>query len=323
MADKTNIGWTDSTWNYIAAYHRETGQRGWFCTKRTRACANCYAEELNLRLGNGLEYLPKNLDKIRFEVERKLLEAPLRAIKNSKLKIQNEERRCRIFVNSMTDFFHPAIPDWMRRIGFAVMMSCLDSTFQILTKQPERALQFFQENTLAECFMEAHHRQADYPLVWEKIPAWLDLKIRGEWPLPNVALVVSVGDQADADCFIPLLLQMPAAVRGLSLEPLLDRIDMGCAIGHADDHAKNTQLPNTQIPNSPIGWVILGGESGAQRRDPGVEPLIDAAEQCVAAGVPVFVKQDCALRPGQQGRIPDAIWALKQFPKMPDEQKNL
>ena len=42
--------------------------------------------------------------------------------------------------------------------------------------------------------------------------------------------------------------------------------------------------------------------------------LTDIVEQCQAAGVPAWVKQDSGLRPGQQGRIPDATWAVKQFP---------
>jgi hypothetical protein len=48
--------------------------------------------------------------------------------------------------------------------------------------------------------------------------------------------------------------------------------------------------------------------------DCGVDAIVSVAEQCQAAGVPVFVKQDCAAKPGQQGRIPDNIWKLKEFP---------
>lgn len=61
-------------------------------------------------------------------------------------------------------------------------------------------------------------------------------------------------------------------------------------------------------------WIIVGGESGKSRRDCGVEAICDVARQCHEAGIPVFVKQDCALRPGQQGRIPPDVWALKEFP---------
>ena len=55
-------------------------------------------------------------------------------------------------------------------------------------------------------------------------------------------------------------------------------------------------------------------ESGKGRRDCGVDALLDAVEDCREAGVPVYVKQDCAFKSGQQGRILDEIWKLKQFP---------
>ena len=63
-----------------------------------------------------------------------------------------------------------------------------------------------------------------------------------------------------------------------------------------------------------IDWMIVGGESGPSRRDCGVDVLLEAIEDCQQAGIPVYVKQDCALKSGRQGRIPDEIWKLKQFP---------
>lgn len=65
-----------------------------------------------------------------------------------------------------------------------------------------------------------------------------------------------------------------------------------------------------------LDWLIVGGESGpdGKRRDCGVAALVDVARQAVAADVPVYVKQDCARKPEQQGRIPADVWALKQFP---------
>jgi protein gp37 len=63
-----------------------------------------------------------------------------------------------------------------------------------------------------------------------------------------------------------------------------------------------------------INWVIVGGESGPNRRDCTAGAIEHVAGQCAAANVPVYVKQDCAMNPGQQGRISDEIWSLKQFP---------
>jgi protein gp37 len=90
--------------------------------------------------------------------------------------------------------------------------------------------------------------------------------------------------------------QVPAVVRFASFEPLLD--DLGDL---------SPWLPHLQ-------WVIIGGESGPDRRPMELAWLLNIVEQCQAAGVPCFVKQDGALRDGQQGRIPDDIWAIKEFP---------
>lgn len=95
---------------------------------------------------------------------------------------------CRVFVNSMSDLFHEGVPaEFIDRV-FAVMQLARRHTFQILTKQPHRM---------------ALHR-----------------------PPANVWLGVSVENQATADERIPLLLQTPAAVRFLSVEPLLEAVDL-------------------------------------------------------------------------------------------------
>jgi len=94
------------------------------------------------------------------------------------------------------------------------------------------------------------------------------------------------------------LATVPAVVHFASFEPLLQ--DLGDL---------SPWLPSLQ-------WAIVGGESGAKRkrRPMALAWLLSIVEQCQAAGVPTFVKQDCAFRDGQQGRIPDDIWAIKEFP---------
>ena len=63
-----------------------------------------------------------------------------------------------------------------------------------------------------------------------------------------------------------------------------------------------------------LDWVVVGGESGDKYRDPGIEPLTSIVDQCREANVACFVKQDAGRFPGQQGRIPDQYWSVKQFP---------
>jgi len=92
------------------------------------------------------------------------------------------------------------------------------------------------------------------------------------------------------------LCQVPAVVHFASFEPLL-----------ADLGDLSPWLPS-------LHWVIVGGESGPQRRPMEVAWLLSIVEQCQTAGIPVFVKQDTALRDGRQGRIPDDVWRIKEFP---------
>jgi len=112
---------------------------------------------------------------------------------------------------------------------------------------------------------------------------------------PNVWLGVSVAHRR----WLPrldTLAEVPAVVHFASFEPLLG--DLGDL---------SPWLPSLQ-------WAIVGGESGSQRRRMDLAWLYSIVEHCQAAGVPTFVKQDTAFKEGQQGRIPDAIWAIKQFP---------
>lgn len=141
MGAKTGIEWTGSTWNPIAAFLKEdfltigpdggpkiipAGTRGWFCTKVSAGCAHCYAEGVNLRLGNGLTYARANLDAIGWRIVS--LDAPLRW-----------QRPRRIFVCLMCDLFHESIPDALIDQIFAVMALAQRHTFQVLTKRPASA----------------------------------------------------------------------------------------------------------------------------------------------------------------------------------------
>ncbi|MGA1256064.1 MAG: DUF5131 family protein [Candidatus Nanopelagicaceae bacterium] len=155
----TGIEWTDKTWNPV------TG-----CHKVSPGCANCYAETITKRFGmNGGDF-----SKIVLHPDR--LDQPRRWRKPS-----------RIFVNSMGDLFHKAVPlDFLFQI-FDVMGQTPQHTYQILTKREQR----LQE--LAPL------------LTWH----------------PNIWMGVSVENQEMADRRIPALIEVPAKVRFLSCEPLL------------------------------------------------------------------------------------------------------
>jgi len=93
---------------------------------------------------------------------------------------------------------------------------------------------------------------------------------------------------------LDLLRKVPAAIRFISFEPLLE--DLG------------------ELDLRGFSWAIIGGESGPTRRPCEVEWITNAARECRKQGVAVFVKQDSAALPGRQGRLPNDVWALKEFP---------
>ena len=113
MAVKSEIEWTDATWNPV------TG-----CTKISPGCAHCYAETITLRFRRGGPFLP---GKTTIQLHPDRLNLPL-TWKSPK----------RIFVNSMSDLFHDEVPiDFIRQV-FDVTARADRHTFQVLTKRHER-----------------------------------------------------------------------------------------------------------------------------------------------------------------------------------------
>jgi protein gp37 len=152
------------------------------------------------------------------------------------------------------------------------------------------------------------------------------------WPLPNVWLGVSAEKQYAAEARIPYLLKTPAAIRFVSIEPLLEHVDLDEWVYNRRDeinHLVGGPLASNRdqaesllsVLPMPIDWVIVGGESGPRRRDCEVRWVTDIVNQCRDAEVPVFVKQDSGPGAGQQGRIPDEYW-VQEFPKQPWREKN-
>lgn len=190
MADHSGIEWTDATWNPV------TG-----CTKVSAGCKNCYAEALAARLkamGN-----PRYKNGFEVTLHPDLLDLPRRWRAPRK-----------VFVNSMSDLFHPEIPDSFIRDVFDVMVECDQHQFQILTKRPERVAKMAKQ------------------LPW---PAnvWQGTSIEDN----------RVAGRADE------LRHVPAAVRFISFEPLigpvdevpLDGIDWAIAGGESGPKARPIQ----------------------------------------------------------------------------------
>lgn len=277
MSNKTNISWTDRTWNPL---------RG--CSKVSAGCRNCYAENMANRFsGPGQPYEGTITDgrwngKIRLVPE--VLNQPIRW-----------QRPSRIFVNSMSDLFHDNVPDDYIDQVFAVMALAPHHTFQILTKRPARMLEYmtkpsspFSIDKLGDLspWMEqwgwiSPEDAANVAPPGSTLPKW------PEWPLPNVWLGVSVEDQNAADERIPLLLQTPAAIRWLSCEPLLGQVNLfkaGALEGGFTCEAEFSAHGN-------VDWVVVGGESGPHARPMHPDWARSLRDQCEFAGVPFHFKQ--------------------------------
>jgi protein gp37 len=247
----TSIEWTDKTWNCV------TG-----CTKVSPGCANCYAERVTER------FKRQKFTDVVLHPDR--LEAPL-----------HWRKPRRVFVNSMSDLFHEAIPDGFIDHVYGVAASAPQHIFQILTKRPRPMASYLQKEFCKERVARAayEHTKNDPEWEWDGNPSVLP------WPLPNVWLGVSCEDQQRADERIPLLLQTPAAVRFVSLEPLLGPITASLylaeALGPVGKHPGGRGLD----------WIIVGGESGPKARPCDVAWIRSIRDECAAAGVPLFVKQ--------------------------------
>jgi protein gp37 len=113
-------------------------------------------------------------------------------------------------------------------------------------------------------------------------------------PIPNLWIGTSVENQQAADERIPHLLEVPAKVRFLSVEPLLGPVDLRCISNVGSSGCGVVENIIDRRPSQTderINWVIIGGESGTNARPCRIEWVRDIVKQCREAGVPVFVKQ--------------------------------
>jgi protein gp37 len=289
------ISWTDTTWNPV---------RG--CSRVSPGCDHCYAMGQAHRFsgaGGAYEglttirrgkvdwsgvarFVPKELDK------------PLRWRKPQ-----------RIFVNSMSDLFHHSLTNEEIAAVFGVMAAAPRHTFQILTKRPERMVEWFKWVNSEPTGLRHRRRWPNFTCADNASTAllrstWMGgpLQVNGseQWPLPHVWLGVSVENQATADERIPLLLKCPAAVRFISAEPLLGPIDLTDIVTRVSpgvEHHRDALYCDVDAEDdkdwhgATLGWVIAGGESGPGARPCALEWLESVVAQCRAARVPCFVKQ--------------------------------
>lgn len=280
----TKISWVKNvdgtqgqTWNPLVG-----------CTRHSEGCDRCYAAVMTRRLaamgqkryqglvGNGhFNGVVRTLPEV--------LQVPMR-----------RKKPTMYFVNSMSDLFHKAVPEDFIDQVFAVMASCPQHTFQVLTKRADRMAEYMQNPWRLDNIYDAWYSVNDGAREVEA------------WPLPNVWLGTSVENQAAADKRIPELLKVPAAVRFLSCEPLLGPVDLRGMPG--------AWLYTGKTPKPQISWIIAGAESGHGARTMDLDWVRDLRDQCQVAAVPFFFKQQ--LVDGRKVELPELdgqVWA--QFPQ--------
>jgi protein gp37 len=217
----------------------------------------------------------------------------------------------RIFVCSMGDLFHPKVPfEFINKIALT-MSRCSQHTFQILTKRPEIALEHTKN----------WQKESGYPSLFSD----------------NVWFGTTICNQKEADEKIPILLQIPAAVRFVSLEPLLSDIDIFAAyackcecgwVGEPENGCSEAWEPEEHFEQCPrckrrlqgnyelgmdsLDWIIIGceklaGNKAGRFADKFNDAAINIVGQCNDACVPVFVKQIPI-----NGKV---VTDIKKFPK--------
>lgn len=301
MADKSKIAWTEATWNVVVG-----------CSKVSPGCLNCYAEKMAHRLAcipstrwryNGL---------IDYEKGGYRWNGSVSCIESALTKPLHWRNPRKIFVCSMGDLFHESVPFEFIDKVFAVMALCPQHDFQVLTKRHERRLEYIKGKCQARRIVQS----VAVDTVGCKTP--------GIWPLPNAWQLSTICNQPEADKYIPVLLDTPAALHGISVEPMLGPVSLRWLAAFPENGRMMATKPRPSSTDDldglrELGWVIIGCESGKNRRRCDPQWMIDLVRQCKAAGVPCFVKQvdvdGKALGIKDMARWPKELQNIQEMPK--------
>jgi len=264
MADHSHIEWTEATWNPI------TG-----CSVISPGCTNCYAMRL---AGTRLKHLPSREGLTTIGKAGPVWNGQVRFNREWLTQPLQWKRPRRIFVCAHGDLFHENVPDdWIIDV-FTIMAIAGHHTFQVLTKRPDRARDFFEASDLLD---DIYDNWYTYDGGAREVYSW---------PLHNVWIGASAEDQLRYDQRLRHLEEVPATKRFWSLEPLLGPIDMKLRFVKPD-------------------WIIVGGESGNGARPMHPDWARSIRDQCAAAGVPFFFKQWGGYLPAGQLMTDGRLWS--------------
>jgi protein gp37 len=250
-----------------------------------------------------------------------------------------------IFVNSMSDLFHPGLDNELRDEIMAVILACAvftnyNHTFQILTKRYEEMLRYFTEVSPVELLKRLgkagngwiHPEDTGYNFY-----DMVDAACVGEpgtehewepwgsplWPLPNLWMGISASGNDDLNKGASFLVQTPAKIRFVSLEPILEKIEDEVLGGFLDPTGycggckemsndcwcgKYPRDEDRDGAFATLDQVIVGCESGPKARHMDAEWARSIRDLCKETGVAFFMKQ----LPGPRGK---PLKLLHEFPE--------
>ena len=309
MADRSGIEWTDSTFN------------AWMgCTKVSPACDHCYAADhravhaLGIQWGAGQPRRrtsvanwtqPRRWNDQAFGECRQCRwrgemrecrsvphpddQTPVRGCPTCNSPCVWPARR-RVFCSSLADVFDNEVDPTWRRDLFELILHTPNLDWLLLTKRIGNV----------PAMLEDLLHRSRYHAEWAQIRDWLDGK-----PPANVWLGATICNQVEADRDIPKLLSVPAAVRFLSIEPLLGEVNLfpsaflPCVRAESVIMDPTTgayeccrECDYTGVGNEMgIDWIIAGGESGGAARPMHPDWVRSLRDQCASAGVPFLFKQ--------------------------------
>lgn len=244
------------------------------CTPISEGCAHCYAQGMIRRFWKSWG-LPSDKPGPVFRPEK--LQQPY-----------HWRKPRRIFVCSMSDLFHESVGfDWIDRV-MAVVAGNTEHTFLLLTKRTHIMAEYMDQLVNGK-------RKVFDAAVYKNDGGYIDALCVADWmraDRPNLWLGATVENQKAAKRRVTELLPIPAFVRFLSIEPMLGPIYLGVEWSMALD------------------WVILGAETGPNKRLMKNEWAHDVRRQCEAAGVPFFFKKDSQGRHTLDGKV------YEQFPEV-------
>lgn len=247
-------------WLNLPGYKGETWNPIIGCSKVSEGCRNCYAEKmarrLSVALGTKGEQPSESWIGYSSVISNGQWNGKTTLIKSALVKPASWKTPRIVFVCSMGDLFHESTSFDAIEAVFSVMADCDQHIYIVLTKRPKRMLEFY-------------NWKSSFGIPWQ--------------PKDNVWMGVSAENQAQADIRIPYLKSIYAAVKLVSVEPMLGPVNLV--------NLNNGATDAFNPADAGINWVICGGESGHNARPMHPDWVRSLRNQCQAAGVPFFFKQ--------------------------------